>query len=148
MGYSHYWRRPLQEITPDAWQKICQDAAKLIAAGPPVAWEYDEPKRLPEVSPELIRFNGRGKDGHETFVFPRIPEDPFAFCKTAEKPYDKTVCAVLAVINDHVPTLARITSDGNSEEWQPALDWAAGILGRRLAMPLGVHRTQQGETVH
>ncbi len=134
MGYTHYFERSDEDISRATWQKICKDVALLIAAGPAVCWEDDLPTRPPEVSTALIRFNGPGKEGHETFYFLRVPDDTW-FCKTERKPYDKTVCAVLAVIHDLAPASAAIRSDGFVEEWQPAVTWASALVGRPLAVP-------------
>ena len=69
----------------------------------------------------MIRFNGIGEAGHETFLFHnRKKQDPegygdpcFAFCKTARKPYDIVVCEVLLVLKRYMPNL-EVGSDGFS----------------------------------
>ena len=64
----------------------------------------------PVVNENEIRFNGIGESGHETFLLTNAPEK-FAFCKTAEKPYDVPVCEVLLVLQKHCPNL-NVRSDG------------------------------------
>src|SRR4051812_32854639 len=119
MGYTHYWHTQNQGIPQPAWEAICKDTRSLIAALPKrstsygIAWEDDKPRKAPEVSAELIRFNGKGDLGHETFCFERAPTGDsdgtaFAFCKTARKPYDLVVCAVLMVAAKHAKEYVRI----------------------------------------
>lgn len=63
----------------------------------------------PVANSELIRFNGIGGAGHETFVVYADGGDDF--CKTAQKPYDRPVCEILLVLNALVPSF-HISSDG------------------------------------
>lgn len=141
MGYTHYWRVS-KPIPLKAWDLICDDAEKIIAASPvPLAWEYDEPKKAPEVKRKnemggaaLIRFNGIEDDGHETFFFEQAATK-FSFCKTAAKPYDVVVCALLAAIAERAP-MVKVSSDGEPGEWQEGLDLAQKALGRPVPLPL------------
>ena len=55
-----------------------------------------------DVNDDGVCFNGIGGNGHEPFCFTREPDSlhgkegfGFTFCKTAQKPYDEVVCAVL-----------------------------------------------------
>jgi len=103
MGYTHYWRHG--DLDQAKWDEFARRAKLLIEASDvPVVWEYDEPKRKPEITGLVVRFNGVGEDGHETFYFQRQPrhhewEDkskhPFNFTKTARKPYDEICVAIL-----------------------------------------------------
>lgn len=141
MGYTHYWKVS-KPIPLKAWELICDDAERIIAASPvPLAWEYDEPKKSPEVKRKnadggaaLIRFNGVEDDGHETFFFEQAATN-FSFCKTAAKPYDVVVCALLAAITDRAP-MVKVSSDGVLNEWQEGLDLAKKALGRELTIDL------------
>lgn len=54
----------------------------------------DDDNAPPLVNTKNIRFNGVGDDGHETFHIYR-GQDTWLFCKTATKPYDRYVMAVL-----------------------------------------------------
>ena len=132
MGYTHYWKIT-DEIGDNAWAAICEDAEKLLAQSPcKLAWEYDEPTRPPQANEAFIQFNGVGDDGHETLLLERSPED-FVFCKTAQKPYDQAVCAILAVAAGHSP-LIQVSSDGDMDDWKPALEWASQVLGRPVTI--------------
>lgn len=134
MGYTHYWRKPT--ATPAAlWSLIQADAQKIIAASPvKLAFDYDETNKAPECSKELIRFNGIGKDGHETFYLTPDAES-FEFCKTACKPYDLIAVAVLAIAAEHAPGLINVSSDGDTDDWKDGIAFASKVLGRPVTMP-------------
>lgn len=136
MGYTHYWENP-KAIPTETWALICDDAQKLIAASPvSIQWESDD-KRPPEVSrliEPLIRFNGVDGDGHETFYVEACVIG-FAFCKTARKPYDIMVTAMLAMIHAHWSSF-KVSSDGNAHEWEDGLAFASKTLGREITIDL------------
>jgi len=137
MGYTHYmktdnWNRQDEmgwEKALPIIRKIFKDHSNLIQR------DYED-ERKPLCSKKKIWFNGIGEDGHESFVlnnqtsqygFP--PNESFAFCKTARKPYDIVVCEVLLVMNAYCPHLA-ISSDGFSNTLKnPVLDgvWEKAI---------------------
>jgi hypothetical protein len=128
MGYTHYWKIP-KTVPNGDWHDIVRDVAKIIeATNIPLALEYDEPEKKPEISPWCIQFNGVGDDGHETFLIKPDLEE-FSFCKTARKPYDTVVVAVLAYLGSVWPQYFDISSDGD-----PA-DWEDGIALARRALP-------------
>lgn len=89
-----------------------------------VAYEYDEPDREPVFSETEIRFNGVGDNGHETFYLSPEMRD-FEFCKTACKPYDTAVVAVLCLLAHH--TDVRVSSDGDPSDWEAGLAFAKRI---------------------
>lgn len=138
MGYTHYWRH--QEIPQDRWDLITADAEKLILAatneGTKLWHEYDEPDTLPAITSEEIFFNGADEEGHETFHLTSDGAD-FTFCKTAYKPYDKVVCAILAVAKQHAPDHITVSSDGDEADWREPLAWASEVLARDVPSPLG-----------
>jgi hypothetical protein len=148
MGYTHYWHQT-GPIDPDDWEKIKADAAKLfehhqmVVPENRIAYEDDRPNDPPIVDDDYIGFNGIGDNGHETFLLEREPTGRkyerkfFAFCKTAQKPYDSVVCAVLACVAEHTSTI-EVSSDGRANEWAPALAWASDVLGRPIAFPVKV----------
>lgn len=152
MGYTHYWRQT-RDFTDDEWLKLRQGAGQVVSAlrnakalrerdipavpfDIPLAYEDDEPDRPPVVSLDEIRFNGVGEDGHETFYLTRRKpekrefdrlyetEGAFDFCKTARKPYDAAVVAVLTIAHTVAPGVLTLSSDGTPEEW---------VDGHRLA---------------
>jgi len=124
MGYTHYWnldnwgdedKAGYEEALP-----IIRDIVKRHSGT--IKLNHDTDK-APRVTKEFIQFNGRGDDGHETFVFsPSEKESMYTFCKTARKPYDQAVCECLLVLNAKCPNL-EISSDGFSGYMEdPKLD--------------------------
>ena len=137
MGYTHYWRQ-LRDFTDTEWQELMR-LTKLITASRGrdiILSEFN-------INNEEIRFNGYGEEGHETFLITKKKrakadyeeqeaydrQGAFEFCKTAHKPYDKYVVAVLcALYNMEVKDwplgdgkIMSISSDGNTEDWTEGL---------------------------
>lgn len=125
MGYSHYIRqaKPASDVQ---WEAVCTDFNKLRAVALlekplPIQREEDDPSDV-LMDSEHIAFNGIEEDAHETFVLTK--DGPaFSFCKTARKPYDIAVVALLILANHYGPDVWEITSDGVVSEWKPVLDW-------------------------
>ena len=138
MGYTHYWTRKKLVIDNSTWAAIERDVRelfKLLPAEAPtltLVREYDEPGTEPLVNGALICFNGEGELGHETFYFPRTDTSDFGFCKTARKPYDLAVQAVLRIIAHHEPSVV-LSSDGEE---------GAFVEGERLAARIRVARNR------
>lgn len=126
MGYTHYMRvRPT--ISPEKWAAFT-DGVRKIFAHPDVrdiiCREADRTAEPPEIGEGYVVFNGKGRDGHETFYMERVQSEQadddrriFSFCKTAMKPYDAAVCAVLLAAARTLGDDVRITSDGSWESW-------------------------------
>ena len=124
MGYTNYFTQQ-REITDKEWSLI-ENATKEVLIlcdqrGINLAYDFDYPKRPPYVSGTEIRFNGVGDEGHETFHIDRLGDKSFNFCKTARKPYDEAVVAVLSILHHYAPGGWDIGSDGNCEDWQDGL---------------------------
>jgi hypothetical protein len=134
MGYTHYWESYAKRIPAEAVDIIKEIVEKAYAAGV-VQYEHDDPKP-PVVTDTRIRFNGVGEGGHETFYFD-VNDDyrassgaPFAFCKTARKPYDDVVMRVLIVLKYYLKDDIQVSSDGQFDaEWQSARDEMAKEYG-------------------
>ena len=142
MGYTHYWRQQ-RDFTDTEWQELTRLAKLIIADNEGILSDGFGEGGKPEVNGEHIWFNGLGEDSHETFRITkkkRAKEDyeeqeaydrqgAFDFCKTAQKPYDKYVVAVLcALYNIEVKEwplgdgkIMSISSDGNTEDWTEGL---------------------------
>ncbi len=78
------------------------------------------PLNTPEFSSKAVVFNGVGENSHETFYIEKKDID-LNFCKTARKPYDLLVCACLIAAADILNYT--ISSDGNLNDWQPAISF-------------------------
>jgi hypothetical protein len=130
MGYTHYVRQS-DGIEPTTFARLSQEAARVASiawsedlAGEGIAYEFNEPDKDPEFTPELIRFNGKGNEGHETFILTPGASD-FNFCKTARKPYDIVVVAILCLLAHR--TGAVVSSDGGISDWTDGLALAQRV---------------------
>ena len=146
MGYTHYWKeKPLCSRLNPTWRKFIEDARTLLwcEESLELAWRELDIEDAPLVSYEGgIRFNGIGLDGHETFVLERI-ETEFGFCKTAYKPYDKLVTAVLSLAKYHT-ILYDVSSDGEPHEWDDGVEYASKILGIKIPHPFNPQYKHKG----
>lgn len=126
MGYTHYWEIHSALDTPDqnhhvAWYDFIGEVHKLEDA-----FQQAEPI-CGETTIEAVYVNGIAEEGHEDFVL--TPEvTGFDFCKTARKPYDTLVTAILLLAKDTFGERISIRSDGNDEEWQAGRDFLAETL--------------------
>lgn len=120
MGHTNYWKRPNRVVSDQAWDAFTDDVRKIFAAHSDIiCLEYDKPDRKALVTDTEVRFNGKGGGGCDTCYIQRDyehverrgdNEDFFAFCKTAARPYDAVVVAVLVCLHHHIP-MFRISSD-------------------------------------
>ena len=91
----------------------------------------------------FIIFNGDASKGedHETFHLSKVGAG-FQFCKTARKPYDRFVKAVLVIANYYAPGALKVTCDGDDEDdcWTEGVRiatlYAHGIPGKSPCSPL------------
>jgi len=131
MGYTHYWDHP--EVDEESFKKFADDVRLVLKRSKvKVQYEYDE-YREPEITNDVVRFNGVGDDGHETFVMNRKATE-FEFCKTARKPYDEIVTACLLCAVDHLPGFD-VRSDGYWGEWKEGADLYEKATGREAKCP-------------
>ncbi|MDP2949233.1 MAG: hypothetical protein Q8P22_06820 [Chloroflexota bacterium] len=140
MGYTHYWSHD-EELDHPALSRALADVGKVVRAvqdrgivlrGPGGTGE-------PDLTGFGVAFNGDAAQGedYESFSFPNqgeiAPEAGqfWAFCKTARRPYDLAVCAVLLVFKHHLGGQMRVSSDGGREEdeWLPAEALVKEVLG-------------------
>jgi hypothetical protein len=137
MGYTHYWYQSPAPAELHIWESLRQDVRHIVLIGAvPVRYESDSDEPV-LIGDQEIRFNGVGYDGHETFLLERVPSEvrqratglleAFSFCKTAMKPYDVIVCAVLIAARHHLGGLIRVSSDGGEDEWEAARQLCIGV---------------------
>lgn len=113
MGYTHYWRIK-GPTSKEKWAKVTEAAMAVIEnAKVPIQREYDD-TAPPVVNSDEIRFNGVDNDGHETFFISRS-DTGFNFTKTARKPYDEVVVAMLKAIKKVLGSAITLSSDGGDE---------------------------------
>lgn len=150
MGYTHYWDQK-RSLSWEEWQVAMGDVAAILklAMERGIRFEVDDGGASP-MDDRRINLNGFGPDAHETFEITRArntkkrhqwDERPSGdFCKTARKPYDIAVCALLCYFSSITET-HHVTSDGDGSEWLDALDFAREALphlSNRLDIPMGV----------
>lgn len=116
MGYTHYWKQT-SDFTIGEWKRIKKGAELIIkTTNVPLSDSEGNPKTSPDITTKFISFNGDGDDAHETFYISKIRRKDFNFCKTARKPYDEVVVAILLLIEYIAPEKFIWSSDGNEED--------------------------------
>ena len=147
MGYTHYFDQKLP-AHPARWDKAIRDIHALLDNLPEHSmsaggYYADDPLEIEvkSINADEIRINGKdGPEdlGHEDFLIRRVSEGQLSFCKTARKPYDLVVCAILIVLDDYLPGVYEIKSDGTTDEWMAAKTWASNVLGRPMFLPVNI----------
>ena len=138
MGYTHYTCRPVKNAgSAYFYGKLALDAKKLCdyANANGIRIRNGEGLGEPEFTEFSFSINGDaeafsddGRDlAHETFYWAGIPTHPnhregepefFSFCKTAYKPYDAVITAILIRAKHIYGSCVSISSDGNWQDWQ------------------------------
>jgi hypothetical protein len=153
MGYTHYWRRPRYNSgSAYMFGQLALDAKKIIkqAEQNGVRIRNGNGVDEPEFSEFYFSINGdavastaNDQDlAYETFYWEGIPtiqkwrkDEPttFDFCKTAYKPYDAVVTAILIRAKHIYGSCVEISSDG---EWDCDNNFPDGygswVKGREL----------------
>lgn len=159
MGYTHYWTRPFDNTgTDDMFAELRNDTARIIrsAEANGIAIRGANGFGQPEFSEEYFAFNGDAMNGdpalgrydHESFFWDRSYARPewnpnedshFNFCKTAYKPYDAVVTAVLLRAKEIYGDLVEVSSDGTWEEWSTGRILFTLTFGRVANCPFSKH---------
>jgi len=128
MGYTHYWYRKPELNTAEQYGRLALDAKLLLdeakSRGLLVADWSGETLDGYEFNEGRFAFNGYRAESHESFIWQAIPTidrqyegETFDFCKTAHKPYDQLVTAVLLRAKYHYGDAVRLASDGFLDNW-------------------------------
>ena len=134
MGYTHYWRRPRKNAgSAYMFGQLALDTKKIIAQAEQdgIRIRNGQGEGEPEFNEAYFSINGdashyvEGRDmAHETFRWEGIPSisehrkdepETFDFCKTAYKPYDVVVTAILIRAKHIYGDCVSISSDGDWE---------------------------------
>jgi hypothetical protein len=94
-----------------------------------------------------IRENGLGSGSYESFCIPRFGKkyewsEPnkkgnyFSFCKTAYRPYDLVVTAMLVALKHHFPQCG-VSSDGEMKDWMDGMLTCQKLFGYGMDFQLG-----------
>lgn len=140
MGYTHYWTQT-RNLTAEEWKDAQEHIGAILKhvehiQGVPLGNAEGKPGTTPDIVPAAIMFNGVGDDAHETCrIVPKREKEweggrlGGGFCKTARKPYDVAVTAVLAYLAT-VAESHRVSSDGDGSEWLLGVEIAREALPR------------------
>jgi len=113
MGYTHYFTNK-QQLDSERFAAFIKDAALLIVGkNDIIAGPLGEDNAI--CTHDSIAINGIGDDSHEDFTL--NVNEGFKCCKTALKPYDEIVTAILLLFDDHFGDQIQIGTDGEADEW-------------------------------
>ena len=118
MGYTHYFTP--KPATDESWDKFVKKCKKLYKALPnDIVIRGGMGSGEPMFDETLVWFNGDEATGndHETLLIKK-DDNEWSFCKTAYKPYDLLVCAVLLAAEEILGY--ELSSDGDANDWKPA----------------------------
>jgi len=137
MGYTHYFTTN-GTIPQKDWEALTNDV-QLLFKNTNVTIAGWDGKGEPEVDLNGIRFNGLATLGHdhETFFLSNKGEG-FGFCKTAYKPYDEVVTAVLIRAKDYFGELIEVSSDGSWGDWANGRYLYEATFGETASNPFAV----------
>lgn len=131
MGYTHYWTQP-RVLTAGEMGQIAHVLQAIIGVADCAIAGWDGTGE-PTISFDTIAFNGKDDDSHETFAID-ADQPGSGFCKTAYKPYDVVVTALLTYLAaEHG---FEISSDGNAEDWEAGNKLLTMATGKALPNPL------------
>ncbi|MFF4482962.1 hypothetical protein ACFY1A_38975 [Streptomyces sp. NPDC001520] len=136
MGYTHYFAySPRTKAFRESWPSMVADTRRIVAHVQSLGIAITGPmgRGQPEITERYIGLNGM--IGHESLWIQPDPPDSFddpyraqqyasrgfvwSFCKTAQKPYDLAVAAILLRCWQLAPRAFAIASDGHWEsEWK------------------------------
>ena len=111
MGYTHYWTLK-DGIDASKWVDFTKGAKEIIKTakdGGILIVDFSEG--------DTIHINGVSQCAHEDFVI-TTGNTGYNFCKTAQKPYDIVVTALLIQLKRSLGEDAIVTSDGSWHEWE------------------------------
>ena len=145
MGYTHYWRFHRDKMTTEdirnTFKAVSEEIKDIIDNQIPQSKEILRGglgEGEPIINETEIWFNGESKldMDYETFCITWKDEVPFGFCKTARKPYDLLVClSLLSFLNHYGSNIFQLSSDGNAEDWQEAVDLYNDVTGKEVSNP-------------
>ena len=153
MGYTHYWRQR-RDFTDSEWASITAIANAIVKHEAEYLDHDPASDECANVNDTHIRLNGIGDDSHETFLLTRAKEakpeyadqadydatGAFSFCKTAQKPYDSAVLAILLAAEHYAPAAIVVSSDGDwPEDYKPALRVLVSIGHPEISASKRIH---------
>lgn len=145
MGYTHYWRFHRNKMTTEdirnTFKAVSEEIKDIIHNQIPQSKEILRGglgEGEPIINETEIWFNGDEELGndHETFAINWKDTAAFGFCKTARKPYDLFVRLALLSFTEHFPShVFTLSSDGDAEDWQDAVDLYNDVTHKEISNP-------------
>lgn len=139
MGYTHHWNMSPDGITTEEWGNFTEHVKHILvrveASGIPLVGKHGQAGTIPEVTDEMVVFNGAQDEAYETFRMVRTPlwaGRTDMFCKTNHHPYDLAVCLVLIAAKVCFGDYISVTTDGTNLEWNEALRIAEEMFPGRV----------------
>ena len=158
MALTHYWYRK-EKLDVKEFKAFSEDVDKVLKTSciPLSHFSGNSEKNGFEVNENIINFNGKGKNSHETFYIEREIKEKvnikdegrvFEFCKTAGKPYDMCVTAALILAKVHLGSDIKVTSDGKEGDWQAGKELASKVLKGKLDIEFDDENNGKGLIVY
>lgn len=126
MGYTHYFenmKRPLTRKEVSVIKEIIVTSDVEIVGG------SGKDGTKAKVTSKEINLNGLNEDSHEDFTLGA--KDFCGFCKTAEKPYDVVVVAILHYLSQQ--SVLTWSSDGDEEDHFDGMCLVKKVVGDNLS---------------
>ena len=149
MGYTHYNYRPRKNAgSAYMYGKLALDAKAICEHAYTIGIKLGDWSGENGTSPQFTEgefsLNGIDDMSHETFTWKAMPtqsewrkDEPeiFDFCKTAMKPYDAVVTAILIRAKEIYGSCVSISSDGDWSEWQDGRNLYEAVFGQVAECP-------------
>jgi hypothetical protein len=149
MGYTHYNYRPRKNAgSAYMYGKLALDAKAICEHAYTIGIKLGDWSGENGTSPQFTEgefsLNGIDDMSHETFTWKALPtqvewrkDEPeiFDFCKTAQKPYDAVVTAILIRAKEIYGSCVSISSDGDWSEWKDGRDLYEAVFGKVAECP-------------
>ena len=149
MGYTHYNYRPRKNAgSAYMYGKLALDAKAICEHAYTIGIKLGDWSGENGTSPQFTEgefsLNGIDDMSHETFTWKALPtqsewrkDEPeiFDFCKTAMKPYDAVVTAILIRAKEIYGSCVSISSDGDWSEWKDGRELYEAVFGEVAECP-------------
>lgn len=127
MGYTHYYRGPVV-LSPTVLVQV--KAIIKVARGQDIHIRGGSGTGRPTVTANEIRLNGNAVEDLDYETFMVTPEGKRSFCKTARRPYDAVVGAILILLSETNVDFT-VSSDGGWDgDWRLARRLYADAFGK------------------
>ena len=116
MGYTHYWEGTVPAASENIVAAISYILTKVQMGDNAIKLAGWHGTGFPIFDEAKIEFNGLGDDSYESFTVKYGESISFNCCKTAQKPYDLAVVAVLEALRIESKGIFTWSSDGDDDD--------------------------------